>query len=250
MNRLLRGATLVALAVALMVPCVALAQGGGGRGFRGAGGPAGGGMIGLLQSDEVRQELDLMDDQVDQLRAIGDDIRAQVRDELQGAFQGMGDLSPEERQQRIGEIRGKIDSIVSKSQGRLQEVLLPHQFERLKQIDLQARIQRGGAAALTEGELAETLGLTDQQKEQLRERSQEVQQELQEKIQQLRVEARGKLMDVLTPEQRAKLESMLGADFAVPDQPGGGRVIGRGGGRGGQGRGGQGGGGNASPGGG
>jgi hypothetical protein len=59
-----------------------------------------------------------------------------------------------------------------------------------------------------------------------------VEQELQEKIRQLRVEARGKLMEVLTPEQRTKLESMIGEDFAVPDQPGGGRFFGRGGWRG------------------
>jgi len=204
-------------------------------------------MIGLLQADEVRQELDLMDDQVEQLRAIGEDVRNEVRSELQGIFQGMRDLSPEERQQRFDEIRAKVDAITSKSEGRLQEVLLPHQFDRLKQIDLQTRIQRGGAAALADGQLAETLGLSDQQKDQLRERSQEVQQELQEKIRQLRVEARGKLMDVLTPEQRAKLESMLGEEFAVPDQPFGGRLFGRGGRRGPGGQGGSGSSGNPAP---
>jgi Spy/CpxP family protein refolding chaperone len=237
MKRLLRGLGCGVLASVLLLPCVAWAQGRGGRGPGGPGGPGGGGMIGLLQSDEVRQELDLMDDQVEQLRTIGDDVRNQVRSELQDAFQGLRDLSPEDRQKRIDEIRAKVDTIVSQSQGRLQEVLLPHQFERLKQIDLQSRIQRGGPSALTEGELAETLGLTDQQKEQLRQRSQEVQQELQQKIQQLRTEARGKLMEVLTPEQRTKLESMLGEEFAVPDQPGGGRFFGRGGRRGQGGRG-------------
>lgn len=242
MARLLSGLALGALSIALLVPCVAWGQGGGGRGFRGGpGGPGNGGMIGLLQDDSVRNELDLMDDQVQQLQAIGNDIRQQVRDELQGSFQGIRDLSPEERQQRFQEIRSKVDAIVAKSQGRLQEVLLPHQYDRLKQIDLQARIQRGGASALTDGELAESLGLSDQQKEQLRERSQQVQQELQEKIAQLRTEARGKLMDVLTPEQRAKLQSMLGEDFAVPDQPGGGRFVGRGGRRGQRGQGGPGG---------
>ena len=48
---------------------------------------------------------------------------------------------------------------------------MPHQFDRLKQIDLQSRIQRGGAAALTEGELADTLGLTESQRDQIREKS-------------------------------------------------------------------------------
>lgn len=230
MTRLLQSMALGVLAVALVMPSVALAQGRGGRG-----GPGGGGIVGLLQADEVQQELDLMDDQRAQLQAIADEVRSQVRDEMQGAFQGMRDLSPDERQQRFSEIRAKVDTIVSKSEGRVQGVLMPHQFDRLKQIDLQSRIQRGGAAALTGGELAQTLGLTDAQQEQLRERSEQVQQELQEKVRQLRVEARGKLMEVLTPDQRAKLESMLGEEFSMPDQPGGGRFFGRGGGRRGQG---------------
>ena len=56
---------------------------------------------------------------------------------------------------------------------------MPHQFDRIKQIDLQSRIQRGGAAALTEGELADTLGLSESQRDQIREKSEEVQKDLQ-----------------------------------------------------------------------
>jgi Spy/CpxP family protein refolding chaperone len=121
-------------------------------------------------------------------------------------------------------------------EARLKKELLPHQFERLKQIDVQSRIQQRGAGALTSGELAEALDLTDEQREKLEQRAAEVQEELQEKIAKLRIEARNKMLDVLTPEQRAKLESMMGDAFAMPEGgPGG---FGRGGGRGGFGRGG------------
>ena len=43
-------------------------------------------------------------------------------------------------------------------EAKLQKVLLPNQFDRLKQIDLQSRVQREGAAVLTSGELADQLG--------------------------------------------------------------------------------------------
>jgi Spy/CpxP family protein refolding chaperone len=221
-----RFAMLVAAASCLFVVPPLLAQPGGGPGgFRGGPGGlfGGGGMLGLLQQQEVQGEIELNDDQADELRTLGDALRDQIRDEMQGAFQGMRDLSDEERQSRFEEIRSRVDGILKNAEGRVQEVLLPHQFERLKQIDLQARIQRGGAAALTEGELAETLGLTEAQREHLRERSEQVEQEMQAKIRQLRLDARNQLMDVLTAEQRARLESMMGQQFDVPDvaPPGG-----------------------------
>ncbi len=131
-------------------------------------------------------------------------------------FQGMRDLSDDERQAKFAEIRTRFEEINKDAEARMQKVLMPHQFDRLKQIDLQSRIQRGGAAALTEGELADTLGLTEGQREQIREKSEEVQKDLNEKINQLRVDARNQLLEVLTTEQRAKLESMMGADFALP----------------------------------
>jgi Spy/CpxP family protein refolding chaperone len=241
-------AAVAALALSLAsTAAVAQPPGGGGRGgFRG--GPGGGGFFGggggtlqLVQSEEVQQEIELTDDQGAKLREIGDTVRDQVRSEMSGMFEGMRDLSDEERQARFGEIREKMEAITKDAEAQMQTVLLPHQFDRLKQIDVQSRLQRGGAGALTGGELAETLGLTDAQREQIEEKAEEVQKDLEAKISQLRVDARNQLLEVLTPEQKAKLQSMMGSDFAVPEQqfgpPGGrgGRNAGFGGGRGGRG---------------
>ncbi len=86
----------------------------------------------------------------------------------------------------------------------MKKVLLPHQFDRLKQIDLQTQIQHRGASALTSGDIAKTLNLTDEQREKLEKRAAEVQEELQTKIRQLQADARKKMLDVLTPEQQAQ----------------------------------------------
>jgi Spy/CpxP family protein refolding chaperone len=210
----------------------AVAQRGGG-GFRGGGfgGPfGGGGLVGLAMRDDVQQELQLVDEQQEKVAEVVDETRNKMRDELRDLFSQMGDLSDEERQERFAEIRSKAESINAAMEKRLKKVLLPHQFDRLKQIDLQARIQQGGAAALTSGERGETLGLTAAQREKLEQRAEEVQQELQEQIRQLRIEARAKILAVLAPEQRAKLESMMGDQFDALDQgPGFGGPGGRGG---------------------
>lgn len=210
----------------LTSPGLIFAQGGGFRGGFGGGG----GVLGLLYRDDVRQDLQLVDEQQEKVDALSDEIRTELQDEMREMFRGMQDLSDEERQQQFEKIRERMEDVNADAEKRLKKVLLPHQFDRLKQIDVQMRVQQQGAEALTSGALAETLDLTESQRERLEERAAEVEQELQEKIGQLRIEARNKLLDVLTAEQRAKLESLMGDDFAATDQaPGFGRRGGRGG---------------------
>jgi Spy/CpxP family protein refolding chaperone len=200
------------------------------------GGPGGffggGGLLTLAQREEVQQELQLIDEQRDKLDDVVTESRERIADEMREMFAGMQDLSNEERQARFEEIRTKFEKLNKEAEGDLKKALLPHQFDRLKQINVQMQIQQRGADALTSGELAEAIDLTDEQQEKLQERAAEVQQELQEKIAKLRLEARNKLLDVLTPEQRAKLQSLTGDGFALPDGgfgPGGVQFRGAGG---------------------
>jgi hypothetical protein len=178
--------------------------------------------LGLVMRDEVQQELQLVAEQLEKVQTLADEAREQIGSEMRDMFRQMRDLDEEERRARFGEIQARMQELNGELEGKIKKVLLPHQFERLKQIEVQARIQRGGAEALTSGELAEALNLTDQQRERLEARAAEVQQELQDKIAQLQLEARNKMLDVLTAEQRAKLDSLMGDAFAVRDEaPGG-----------------------------
>jgi hypothetical protein len=142
---------------------------------------------------------------------------------MRDTFEGMRDLSDDERRERFGEIRERLQTIQQDSEKRLSDVLMPHQIERLKQIELQSRLQRQGASALTSDELAQQLGLSAGQQEQLQARAEEVEQEMEQKIVQLRLEARQKLLEVLTAEQRQKLEAMMGSTIELPEQRGFGR---------------------------
>jgi Spy/CpxP family protein refolding chaperone len=141
----------------------------------------------------------------------------------------MQNLSDDERAAKFGEIRTKIEALSAESEKQLSKVLLPHQMERLKQIDLQTKIQYRGASALTSGDVAKALNLTDEQREKLEKRAAEVQEELQAKIKQLQADARKKMLDVLTPGQQAQLEKLMGQQFDLPDQNNGNRFRGRGG---------------------
>lgn len=217
---------------------------GGPPGFGGPGGPGGfggGGLIGLIARDEVQQELQLVDEQKDKVRVITDDMRNKARDQMRDVFGQMQNLSDDERRAKFGEVRTKMEALSAETEKQLDKVLLPHQMERLKQIDLQTKVQSRGASALTGGDVAKALNLTPEQTDKLEKRAAEVQEELQTKIKQLQADARKKMLDVLTPDQQAQLEKMMGQQFDMPEQSFRDRFRGRGGrdGRGGRPPGGQ-----------
>lgn len=223
-------------AAATLLTATATAQPGGRGGFGGAGGRGGfggpgGGMTGLLMSGDVRDELEISDEQLADLRSMGEEMRDQMR----SMFQGMRDLSPEERRERFESMRADMEDMRLQAEDRMGEILLPHQMARLREINLQQQVRRGGLQGALRGELAEELGLSEQQREDLAAKAEELQQDMQEKIEQLRNDAREELMSLLTPDQRSKLESMMGSDFEMQQRgfdgrrggPGGGRERGR-----------------------
>jgi Spy/CpxP family protein refolding chaperone len=228
---------IAALALAAAAP--SWAQPGGGRGgFGGGRGGGGFGMTGLLMNEDVQKEIELVDDQVDELQQLGEELRDEMRSEMGSMFQEMRDATDEEREAMREEIGEKMAEFQKKAEGRVKDVLLPHQFDRLKQINTQQQLNAGGGQGLMRGPLAEELGITDAQREELAEKAREVQEEMQKKIAELRAEAQDDLLSVLKPEQRKKLESMMGEKFEM-EQPDFGR--GQGGQRGQRGQGGRGG---------
>lgn len=204
---------------ASLTPSLVFAQPPGGGGPGGFGGPfgGGGGLIGLLMRDEVQQEIQLVDEQRDKVMKVAEESRDKMRQEMRGMFEEMRDLSDEERRERFGEIRSKMEEMNAGVETQLKKALLPHQLERLKQIDLQVRMQQRGEGGLSSRTVAEVLELSDEQREKLEQRAEEVRKELQEKVRQAQAEAREKMLEVLTPEQKAKLEELMGDAFQLQD---------------------------------
>jgi Spy/CpxP family protein refolding chaperone len=194
----------LALAGAMLVAVSVQAQPNDGQGQRerrmGGPGMAMPGMgIGLLRLEQVEKDLKLTDDQKAKLRALG----REMRDNREAA------------------------------EKKIAEILTPEQLDRFKQI----RLQMEGIAALVEARVVKALALTDDQvsklkamqgqvREKMREASQglrdltpEEQQakmkEMRVKMQEMRKEVMDKALEVLTPEQREKLEKMKGAKIEV-----------------------------------
>jgi hypothetical protein len=205
----------------------------------------------LLDMGNVQQELELIDEQKESIRQAQQKSRdainkhftemrelhtKRIRDlqdeQASGAGGGGGGRNsaggtgrniapraletPEEMkrsQERIKELRDELAK-------QIDDVLLPHQRKRLKEISLRMKMkQRGTTGSLVDTELAKTLDIGEAQKERIRRRAAEVQKELEEKIAKLREEAREQILEELTPDQQRKLKDMLGSEFDDKPQP-------------------------------
>ena len=185
----------------------------------GFGGRGGGGIGALLTIAEVQKELNITDDQKTKLR------------EAIGGGGGRGDfqnLSREEIAKRVEEAAKKVEETVK-------TVLDSKQQERLAEL----RIQREGAAALARAEIAEKIGLAQEQKDKIkkaqeeaasaranfpgRDASQEERTKAMEEARKAREKVNAEIMAVLSPQQKEAFEKLQGAKFEFPAQQPGGR---------------------------
>ncbi|GBC90668.1 MAG: hypothetical protein N2045_10225 [Fimbriimonadales bacterium] len=189
----------------------------------------------LLMRPDVQRELNLTEQQKAKINEMQQAMRV--------AMQELRNLPPDQRRQRMEEIRQKNDPTT---------VLTDAQKKRLRELELQWQ----GPMALMNPEIAREVGLTQEQQSKIQGILQEQFQAMRERFQQgggqpdpqafekARQELENKILAVLTPAQREKWNQMLGKPFQFE----GGRGFGPGfggprggfGGPGGQRRGGQG----------
>lgn len=179
----------------------------------------------LLQQPSVQQELRLQPEQTQKAHQLAESYRQQI--------QGLGQLPREDAVKKALELQQTAER-------QLQELLTPGQLQRLKQIAL----QQIGPMALTRPDVAQTVGLTAEQKQQIRtlqEQFAKTAVQTAQNLQSLRSGGRPKLRELkstlgavqanlsyietakretdarilalLTPEQKQKWEQAKGAPF-------------------------------------
>jgi Spy/CpxP family protein refolding chaperone len=200
----------------------------------------------LLMNEQVQKELKLSDDQITKIKEIGEAARPQ-----RGAGGGTNfrDMTEEQRKAFGEEMRKKGEETSKK----LTDLLTAEQNARMKQIQLWMQ----GTRALTDNaDVAKELSLSDDQKAAvktvleesgkksqelragMRNASEEERKKIGEQLTAIRAETETESLAQLTPDQKAKFDTMKGPKFEMdmsqmfggrggPGSPGGGR--GRGG---------------------
>jgi Spy/CpxP family protein refolding chaperone len=230
------GRKILIAGVALVAACfamTALAQGPGGRGF--GRGPGGGSGAMLLMMQEVQKELKITDEQKAKLEALGKEVGEKFRASFdRNAFQDFQNLSNEEREKRIAEMRKKMEGVTKEVDEKLTKILDAKQIERLKQLQL----QREGAMALTRPEVVKKLGLSEEQQAKIKKiqedarpkdrprfdpnQSDEERQAAFKKMREKFEQAQKDCLAVLSDEQMLDWTEMCGKEFKFPERQFGG----------------------------
>ncbi len=199
---------------------------GGFGGFGGGpGGPGGGGELMLLASEQVQKEIELIDEQIKEFEKL----REEQQEKMREMFAGMRDLAEDERRAKFESMRGKLEEVQKELKEKMNAVLMPHQLDRLKELNIQIR----GMGALDDPEVAAELKITEEQKKELAAKREELgrkmrevftgnrgdgqqrgpSEEMRAKFQQMQTEMTDALLGVLTSEQKARFEQMKGKKF-------------------------------------
>ena len=221
----------------------------GNRQGRGAFGNSGLGKLNLLKNADVQKDLSITDEQKTTLSKFTEEMQGEIRKQLDG----LKDLSQEDRRAKLSEMRSKLADREAEVQKKLEDVLNTSQRDRLAQIELQAELANHRMELFGKKEIAEGLAITDEQKQKLTDLRESVSKEMREnrgqggppseeareKMKKLGEESMDKAKEILTSEQREKLEKMAGKkvdfDLSTLGGFGGGRGFGGRRGRGGAG---------------
>jgi Spy/CpxP family protein refolding chaperone len=221
-SKLLLTCVLVAMAAA------SFGQFGGGGGFGRGGGRNAMNPGGLLSRDDVKKDLNLTNDQLDQITKIQEDAQQAMRDRMQGVdFQSMSD---DDRQKMMAEGMKAAEA----TSDQIEAVLTKDQHARL----LGIFIQLNGNNAIQSKEIQALLSITDAQKAKIKDLQAKQQDAMRSNFQKvqsgelqwsdmrpimtkLRTVMGDELGKILTETQKSKMTSLEGAKFTpVDDQPG------------------------------
>ena len=233
----LRQASLVFTLIALLCMSAYAQPGGGGRGGRGGGGGGfgggpqggfgrgGGGFLGGLIGgggdarfavrDDVKKELDLDEDQIEELQEIsrnGPDVRQMMQD-LDIDFRDVFRMSAEEREETMAPLAKKMAKANKESREDVLDVLTSKQKDRFAELKFQYDVSQGrGVAALA----AMDVDLDDDEEDELKEAMEGVNEKLQKRLAELRRELYIEALASVVSE--SKIEKMMGDAFTFETQ--------------------------------
>ncbi len=198
------------------------------------------GVTSLLRTELVQAELGVDKATVEK---ADEAVRALREQQMAsgGGFANLRDLPEDERRAKMDEMRAKMQEFQKEQEKKIAEIIGMEKFGRLKEIEL----QMAGVSAMGRSEVADYLGLSQEQKDKIgqimdanrgkamekmrslftgdfRQMSEEERAAAREKMQaaqaELQKELETEVMAVLTDEQKTKLGQMMGEPFAKMEE--------------------------------
>ncbi len=160
----------------------------------------------LLTRADVQQEIEILEYQLDGITRGNEKALQKIRD----SYNATRSLSPEVRVQ-VSSALG--DELAQAKLLRMQELLLPHQLQRLSELRWQSHAVRNAVEAFDRA-----VKLTDEQKEKMRDRENELRERILLKLHEFHERQEREVLNVLTPEQRIEWQKQVGKEFKFETQ--------------------------------
>ncbi|MFK7768294.1 MAG: hypothetical protein AB8B55_13805 [Mariniblastus sp.] len=177
-------------------------------------------LTGLTYNTELMKEMEILGEQREQLQQISKDFHKELGEaqlgmmKLQAKLQEHRAAGETEKIQEIAiQIQSATSKVVDANISKVEEVLLPHQMERMNQLSLQqsAKIQSEhiGFIGLPLA-VADRLELTKEEKNKLRDVTERVDDEFREELARLNKEKMKEVLDALSPEKQELFRQLVG----------------------------------------
>jgi hypothetical protein len=162
----------------------------------------------MLGNPSVQKDLELVGDQLKEVQDMQAAFAQEMKDQI-------GDLSKGGiSKDRFKDLPALMAKLKAQQREKMESMLLPHQIDRLRQVALQTHMKRAGTAgALASEQVAEALGISEEQIEKMKTRSKEINAKLAKDMEELKEKAKEELLGELTADQRKKLKEMTGDKY-------------------------------------
>lgn len=166
--------------------------------------------LGLLANPRVREDIEMVDDQYREFQERQRTLQKEMADQLRQI-----DFTDSEN------LPSQIKEIRDSAEREMNELLLPHQVKRLRQLRMQSLLQRRDLVqVLTADPIKSDLKITDEQAQELREYQVQMQEDIQREIAKIQDKARSRLLSKLNPSQKKEIEDMIGETFVFQNSRG------------------------------
>jgi Spy/CpxP family protein refolding chaperone len=171
----------------------------------------------MLQQENVQKEIELVPEQKAKLQEIAKKYAEGMQADANTDWAKIRELPAEEQKKKMDEIRQVYAKRTEDVKKQVEGVLLPHQLQTLKKLETRTR----ASSMLYMPNVLEKINITEEQKAKM----QKVREDIQKKMMLLQQETLDKTLEVLTPEQRKKLDELTEEMYSRPGgfwaQPGG-----------------------------
>lgn len=174
----------------------------------------------MLRLPQFEKELELVDDQKKKLAELHKESTRMQQEALKEfrsvSYMTDGKYDAEKYRAVSAEYQKARAEVTEKVHEKLADILLPHQLDRMREIQFQSKLKSYGVGALQTPMFADVLKITDEQQKELQEKRAEAQKKLVAEYAKMKAELQQEVLnDVLTKKQLRELEKLQGEVYEV-----------------------------------